>query len=111
MAGKLDEISVMLGGLTAEVKHLGQTMKDNRDVADQRHAENKQRLDNIDTTLSTLSPTVAWMKPIVKNYQVTRWKVIGGLAVVGVIMWLLGWIVSAFAAKLLALIWSAVTRT
>lgn len=50
----LDEISEAIGGLRAEVRSLNARVCDNRQVADERHRENKSELITIKTTLTSL---------------------------------------------------------
>jgi hypothetical protein len=53
-----------------------------------------------------LAKTVATMEPIVAGYAVTRWKIAGAFALGTTLITTLGWIVSLFAGKIIAWIFS-----
>ncbi|MGE3993088.1 hypothetical protein [Pseudorhodoplanes sp.] len=49
---------------------------------------------------------MATMEPIVAGYAVTRWKIAGAFALGTSIITALGWIVSLFAGKIIAWLFS-----
>ena len=50
----LDEISEAIGGLRSDVRALNEKVCANREVADERHKENREELVTIKTTLTAL---------------------------------------------------------
>jgi outer membrane murein-binding lipoprotein Lpp len=109
MVGKLDEISRAIGSLEAQVSSLVRSVDQDRDLANERHRENSEKLESIGTRVEKieadvkpLAKTVATMEPIVAGYAVTRWKVAGAFALGTTLVTVLGWVVSLFAGKLIA---------
>jgi hypothetical protein len=60
--GKLDDISLAIGEMRADVRGLRRDADDNRRLADERHAENVERLDAIRDTTSVLASDAATLK-------------------------------------------------
>jgi hypothetical protein len=117
MAGKLDEISRIIGNIEAKVENMSDRVDDNRRVADERHRENLERLETIDartmkleSTVAPLAATVGKIEPIVESYQATRWKLAGMSIVVLGILSLLGWALSLVAGKALGWVMSLFVR-
>ena len=110
MAGKLDEISRIIGNIEAKVDA-------NRWVADKCHQESVERLEKIDartmkleSTVAPLAATVRKIEPIVESYQATRWKLAGMSIIVLGILSLLGWTLSLVAGKALGWVASLFVR-
>jgi hypothetical protein len=104
MAGPLDEISLAIGGLKADIRSMTRSLDQDRDRADERHRENLEKLECLDhrvgkieikmeTTVAPLAATVSDMKPIVDSLSLTRSKMFfvasgfGGAILLGV--WLI----------------------
>ena len=75
-------------------------MDRDREVADDRHKENVDnlqqidgRMENLERAVEPLQKTVAAMKPIVESILVTRWKLAGALGLAGVLITGIGWLV------------------
>jgi hypothetical protein len=115
MAGKLDEISRVIGQQEANVAALTKTFDQHCTDDDRRHEENLTTLRAISSELKTLNEavtplarTVAVMKPIVDSYQITRWKMAGAFAVVSMIMWAIGSLILTLAGKAIAWAFSVI---
>jgi predicted phage tail protein len=113
MPNKLDEISRVIGNIEAEVRGLSASVADVRNTSAEQHRENRDRLENIgervgkiEADMKPLARTVATMEPIVAGYAVTRWKIAGAFALGTSIITALGWIVSLFAGKIIAWLFS-----
>lgn len=98
MAGKLDEISVKIGGLEANTETLQRTLSQHCIDDDLRHRENIAALRALNDTLAPLAVVVSAMEPLVKSYQVSRWKMIGALSVVTAMFVMVGWAMKAAIA-------------
>jgi hypothetical protein len=101
---KLDEISRVIGNIESSVVSIKADIGENRKVADRRHRENCTRLDALEDMVKPLAETVRVMKPIVDSYMISRWKLAGMLTVATVILSLIGWLISVFAAKIIGII-------
>lgn len=86
MAGKLDEISEAIGGIRSDLKAMDRNIGENRRVQDERHTENKGRLDKIEETLSALASD-------------RRVAVVIISIITGAIMWVTGHFATAFLAR------------
>ena len=113
MPNKLDEISRVIGNIEAELRGLSASVAEVRHSAAEQHGENRERLkcigarvEKIEADMKPLARTVATMEPIVAGYTVTRWKIAGAFALGTTLMTTLGWIVSLFAGKIIAWIFS-----
>ena len=113
MPNKLDEISRVIGNIEAEVRNLCASVADVRHTSAEQHRENRERLESIgervekiEVDMKPLAKTVATMEPIVAGYMVTRWKIAGAFALGTTIITMLGWVVSLFAGKIIAWIFS-----
>lgn len=113
MPNKLDEISRVIGNIEAEVRGLSASVADVRHTSAEQHRENRERLESIgervekiEVDMKPLAKTVATMEPIVAGYAVTRWKIAGAFALGTTIITMLGWVVSLFAGKIIAWIFS-----
>lgn len=111
MTGKLDEISAAIGEMRADVRGARKDVTDlkgdvteNRRIADRRHEENKDKFDEINETLIPLAKTVANMKPIVDNYQVTRAQTAAVIATLTGLAAGVWWLISHFGAKAIELL-------
>jgi hypothetical protein len=109
MPNKLDEISRVIGNIEAEVRGLSASVAEVRQFSAEQHRENRvrlasigERVEKIEADLKPLAKTVATMEPIVAGYAITRWKIAGAFALGTTIITVLGWIVSLFAAKIIA---------
>lgn len=109
MAGKLDEISRVIGQQEQATRGLSESFDRHCDDDDRRHNENLRALKDIAGELRKLSDcvrplasTVAIMKPVVDGYQVTRWKAIGAIAAVSVFFAVIGWAMSLIVGKAFA---------
>ncbi len=87
MAGKLDEISEAIGGLRARLDALGDGSHENRRIADDRHKENKSRLDTIDDKIALLASD-------------RRVAIVIVSTVTAGVLWLISNIVPSFISKL-----------
>lgn len=76
----MDETSKAIGSLEAVVSGLGRSLDRDRREAERRHGENTVLLDAIDRRLQTV--------------EISRWKVLGGIAVVSWLLVGLGWLVA-----------------
>ena len=99
MAGKLDDISLQIGGLLAKVENLGAQIAGNRADGDRRHQENTDKLNRLDEVLKPVAAAVAKMEPIVDDYKSNRNKAAGLLIALAAIASTLGF----FASELKAL--------
>lgn len=113
MPNRLDEISRVIGNIEAEVRGLSASVAEIRLSSAEHHRENSERLQSIswrvakiETDMNPLAKTVATMEPIVAGYAVTRWKIAGAFALGSSIIAALGWLVSLFAGKLVAWVFS-----
>jgi Protein of unknown function (DUF1515) len=93
MAG-LDDISLAIGEMRAELRGLGAAVRTNRKQADKRHADNVTRLDKIGTRIegmeATLTPVVkdvADMKPQVKELMTFKVHTAAIIGVAVAIVW------------------------
>jgi hypothetical protein len=114
MPTKLDEISRIIGNIEAEVRNLSSSLADVRHSSADRHRENRERLESIDARvekiegdMKPLAKTVATMESIVAGYVVTRWKIAGAFTLGTTLITLVGWVVSMFAVKLIAWLFSS----
>jgi hypothetical protein len=106
---KLDEISRVIGNIEAEVRGLTASVAEVRQSSAEHYREACEKLESIsgrvariEANMRPLAQTVATMEPIVAGYAVTRWKIAGAFALGTSIITALGWIVSVFAAKMIA---------
>lgn len=113
MPNKLDEISRVIGNIEAEVRGLSASVADVRQTSAEQHRENREwlesigeRVEKIEADMKPLGKTVATMEPIVAGYAVTRWKIAGAFALGTTIITMLGWVVSLFAGKIIAWVFS-----
>ena len=113
MANKLDEISRVIGNIEAEVRGLSAAVAEVRQSSVEHHRENREKLETIsarvekiESDMKRLRKTVATMEPIVAGYAVTRWKIAGAFALGTSIITVAGWIVSLFARKIPAWLFS-----
>jgi predicted phage tail protein len=113
MPNKLDEISRVIGNIEAEIRGLSASVSEVRRTTGEQHRENRGRLETICTRvekieadMKPLAKTVATMEPIVAAYAVTRWKIAGAFALGTMIITALGWVVSLFAGKIIAWLFS-----
>lgn len=113
MPNRLDDISRVIGNIEAEVRNLSASVADVRRSSAERHRENReklesisQRVEKIEADMKPLGRTVATMEPIVAGYAVTRWKMAGAFALGSAIITALGWIISLFAGKMIAWVFS-----
>jgi hypothetical protein len=111
--GDLHEISRVIGNMEAELRGLNRHAEEDRRVAYSRHKENSMKLEkiegrvgSIETQIGPLTTAVDAMKPIVDGYVATRWKIIGGLAVLASILSLIGWAIATAAGKLIGAIFT-----
>lgn len=111
MPGKLDEISAaigeMRGDIKANTKAVDELKKDvvkNRESADTRHEENRDRLDTIERTLAPLAETVEGMKPIVDSYKMTRGQIAAVVSTFVGLVAALSYLVSHFGGMAMELI-------
>lgn len=61
--------------------------------------------------MKPLAKTVATMEPIVAGYAVTRWKIAGAFALGTTLITILGWVVSLFAGKIIAWVFTVPLKT
>jgi predicted phage tail protein len=113
MPNRLDDISRVIGTIEAELRALSASVAEVRHSAAEQHGENRQRLERIrarvekiEADMKPLAKTVATMEPIVAGYAVTRWKIAGAFALGTTLITTLAWIVSLFAGKIIAWIFS-----
>lgn len=106
MPGKLDEISRVIGQQEANLAGLNRTFDQHCADDDRRHQENIDALRSINghvaklnETLAPLVKSVAFMRPIVEGYQVSRWKAAGALSLASAILVGLGWVVTSIAGE------------
>ena len=118
MPNKLDEISRVIGNIEAEVRGLSAAVAEVRQSSVEHHRENREKLETIsarvekiESDMKPLGKTVATMEPIVAGYAVTRWKIAGAFALGTTIITVAGWIVSLFAGKIAAWLFSHRRRT
>jgi hypothetical protein len=110
MTSKLDEISLAIGRLQAQIENVSVDITHIGKVSDKRHEENTSRFDKIEKTMDPLARTVAVMKPIVDSYQITRWKMAGAFAVVSMIIWAIGSLILTLAGKAITWAFSVIFR-
>ena len=106
--GKLDEISVAIGGLQSDTANLGETFQQHCLDDDRRHAENittlrgiQDEMRKLNDVLRPIADKVAVMGPIVDGFQISRLKIAGGLSVVVFILMGLGWLVASIAGEVI----------
>lgn len=87
---KLDEISRIIGGVEAQLKNINARMTEDRELADDRHRDNTEnleqiggRVENLERTVTPVAETVASWKPILD-------KMPGALWLAGIILTLIG---------------------
>lgn len=103
---KLDEISRIIGGIESELKSLGRSMDRDRELADDRHRENTDnleqisgRVENLERTVTPVAETVASWKPIIDGLLISKWKRAGALSLASAIVSLLAWLIIEFFGK------------
>ena len=106
--GKLDEISVAIGGLQSDTANLSETFQQHCRDDDRRHDENISTLRGIQDemrklhdVLKPVAERVATMSPIVDGFQISRLKIAGGLSVVVFILMGVGWLVASIAGEVI----------
>lgn len=92
-ANKLDDISVAIGRLSANVENLSVDLSESRKTQDREHQENKKKLESIVSDVADLKRSVTVMQPIVDGYQVTRWKIAGAISLASALLIGLGFFV------------------
>lgn len=110
---KLDEISRVIGGMEESLKSLGRSMDRDREVADDRHRENTDslqqigvRVGDLEGSVRPLAASVKRMEPVFESILVTRWKLAGALALAGFLITGIGWLLVLLVDKLGAWFWS-----
>lgn len=100
VVGKLDEISVSIGELKGTLNALAREVVNNRMAADDRHGENTKALEKIsnrvgdlETIVSPLAETVEKIRPIITEYQISRWKLTGAAVMIVAISTGLIWVI------------------
>ncbi len=99
MAGKLDDISRLLGNLETKVDGIKERSEEDRAISDRRHAENQRAIaaaaataEELRTIVEPLSETVQAMQPTVRALAVSRSKLASlaglGLLILSAIGWL-----------------------
>lgn len=102
MTGKLDEISAAIGGLQATTESLTKQFEKHCSDDSERHRENLETLRQINESVRALQPlakTVALMEPIVRNYEISRWKLTGALGLVVTILTVVGWLIEGLIGR------------
>jgi hypothetical protein len=72
---QLDQISLAIGSLQADVKNLARDMSEDRQGASEDRREIRTKLEDMDDRLKTIEPVaaeVAAMKPYVDDYKTLR---------------------------------------
>lgn len=97
----LAEQSGQHGQHVANLSNLGRNFDRHCVEDDERHKENvaemratRVAIETLTAVVKPLADTVAVMKPVVDGYQVTRWKLAGGLAVISVVIGAGGWFIA-----------------
>lgn len=106
MAGKLDEISRIIGAIETSVRELQRRADEDREIRDHWHAESRAAVAALTQKLDQHAAAVASMRPAVAALELSRsklaaWASIGFAGVV-----IFGWIVEATVKWAVAWTWS-----
>lgn len=112
--GAFDPASVEFGEMRAELKNLNKLFEQHCEDDDRRHAENvavlranTEATTNLATMFKTLADSVAFMRPVVDSYVVTKGRLamiatagFGLLIVIGWLLeaglkWVIGWLLKS----------------
>lgn len=78
--------------------NLAQSIQENRKIANERHQENRERLDALETAALRTQATIMAvdaMKPIVDGFQQSKLKMAGAVSVVSMLFMFMGYAISA----------------
>lgn len=95
MAGKLDEISRVIGAIETSVRDLRRRADEDRETRDRWHAESRASIAALTQKLDQHAAAVEMLRPTVAALQLSRSKfaALASLGVAGVVVF--GWIVEA----------------
>lgn len=112
MPGRFDEISYKLGQAASGLTDLRKAFETHCADDDRRHSENLAALrantaaiDRLARAMEPIAASVAFMRPIVDSYQVTRIRLAAYAAVAMCVLGLVGWAVQM--AVNFAIAWAA----
>jgi hypothetical protein len=106
MAGKLDEISRIIGTIETSVRDLRQRADEDRDIRDRWHAESRAAIAALTQKLDKHATAVEMLRPAVAALELSRSKLttLASVGFAGVVIF--GWIVQATLKWAVSQIWS-----
>jgi hypothetical protein len=112
VAGKLDEISEAIGGLRASTAGLERAFSEHCRDDDRRHEENiavqreaNESIRKLTEVVTPLANAVGAMKPIVDQYQASRFKLVGAASVIMMLFGFIGWLIQTFITSIIHGVW------
>lgn len=109
MTGKLDEISRAIGSIEARLSGIEYRMDDNRELANDRHKENIDnmqqidgRVESLERSVSPIVKTVADWKPIIDGVLQSKWKRAGAISFVAGLGYVIFFVVDKLGGYILS---------
>lgn len=102
-----ENVPYLLGQMTQALRGLGRSLDQDRQIANDRHRENTENIQEIGKRVGTMEDTVKpiatsvkKMEPIFESFMISKWKMTGAIGVVIMIVMGIGWAVAQFAAQI-----------